>query len=150
MVGFTSTVKGSSLRSRTARSSSFKWAHCGGSILQHRELKRDADLRRSETHAGGQLHGCSHLGDEVAQLGSVQRGRIDRIGSAAQDRVAALNDRERVMLAREGGGSGHRAIPIIRSAYSRCIEAQPTLLDDETAVLDVEQSGVFTDGACFV
>ena len=45
----------------------------GWSILKHRELKGDADLRCGETDTGGQLHGCSHLGDEVAQLRCVQR-----------------------------------------------------------------------------
>src|ERR1700722_16139057 len=43
------------------------------SILKYRELKGDADLRCGETDTGGQLHGCSHLSDEVAQLRSVQR-----------------------------------------------------------------------------
>src|ERR1700691_4754174 len=72
---------------------------------------------------------------------------FDRIGSAAQDRVTALNDRERVVFASEGNCSYHAVIPLIGSEHSWCIEPQPTLLDDEATVLDVEQSGVLTDGA---
>lgn len=119
-------------------------------ILKHRELKRDADLRCGETDAGGQLHGRPHLRDEVAQLGSVQRRWFDRIGSAPEDRVAALNDRERVLLLRKGDGPGHVASARIRSEHSWCVEAQPALLSDETTVLHVEQSGLLTDGACLV
>src|ERR1700722_17410368 len=85
------------------------------SILKYRELKGDADLRCGETDTGGQLHGCSHLSDEVARLRSVQRGRVDRIGSTGEDRVPALDDRERVLLAGEGNCLGHVASPPIRS-----------------------------------
>jgi hypothetical protein len=119
-------------------------------ILKHCELKGDADLRCGETDAGGPFQGCSHLSDEVAQWWGVQRGRFDRIGGAAQDRVTALNDRERVVLASEGNCFPHAAIPLIGSEHSWCIEPQPTLLDDEATVLDVKQSGVLTDGACLV
>jgi len=120
------------------------------SILKHRELKGQADLRCGETDAGGQLHGCPHLGDEMAQLGSVQSGRLDRISSAAQDRVTALNDRERVVIAGESHCSGHVSSFSIRSGRSWRVEAQPTLFDDEATVLDVEQSGVLAHGACLV
>jgi hypothetical protein len=119
-------------------------------ILQDCELKGDADLRCGETNAGGQLHGRSHLGDEMAQLGRVQRGRFDRIGSAAQDRVTALNDRKCVAITRESNGPRHVSCSLIRSEHSWCVEAEPTLLDDEATVLDVEQSGVMADGACLV
>ena len=94
-------------------------------ILKYRDLKGDADLRCRETNAGGQLHGRPHLGDEMPQLRSVQRGGFDRIGNTAQDRVTALNDREHVLIARERNWVSHVSRSPSRSGHSWCVEAAP-------------------------
>ena len=48
--------------------------------------------------------------------GVCRRGRFDRIGSAAEDRVTALNDRERVVITRESIWSSHvsRSLDFVR------------------------------------
>jgi hypothetical protein len=68
-------------------------------VLQHRELDGHPDLGRRQPDARRGLHRGPHLGDQQLELAGAQLGGVDRLGRAAQGRVAAFDDGQYVRTA---------------------------------------------------
>src|ERR1700722_1357738 len=125
----------------------------GTTVVVHPEVPRAEGRCRPEVrrdrHRGPApwLFAFERRGGAVEECAALT-GRPDRQhGGGPGPRI----ERSRACLAGRGGQLPRsRSEPPHSIRAFWCVEAQPTLFDNEATVLDVEQSGVVTDGACLV